>query len=143
MQMNSPLIASTAIYPVPLYPGREKEGILNQLLRKKLEPGVEEWVEHGQKTAHDVGGGNAEDWKELWEWAAVNGNELARSHDWGGNEEDEDDEEEEEEEGEDDESGKGGDRMEGVERDTRKTDMNPMDISDVLRFLSKGQDYNP
>ena len=134
MQTNSPLLASTAIYPVPLYPGREKEGILNQLLRKKLEPGVEEWVEQGQKIAEEVVGDDAAEWKDLWEWAAVNGNELARSHDWGGDDEDEDEDEDE------DDSGKGGVKMEGVEKNGKKIDVKPMDMHDVLQFLSKGQD---
>lgn len=135
MQTNSPLLASTAIYPVPLYPGREKEGILHQLLRKKLEPGVEEWVEQGQKTANRVVGDDAEEWKDLWEWAAINGNELARSHDWGGNEEDEEDEDEE-----DDKSRSGGGPMQGLENETKRADVKPMNTNEILRFLSKGQD---
>lgn len=35
------------MYPLPEYPGRTQEGLLGQLLRKKLEPGVEDWVQEG------------------------------------------------------------------------------------------------
>lgn len=60
--------------------------MLGQLLRKKLEPGVEDWVAKGkeigeqgareEKTRQDI--------MELWTWAGMAANELARGHQWGG-----------------------------------------------------------
>ena len=135
LQTHSPLLASTAVYPVPSYPGREQEGLLGQLLRKKLEPKVEEWVEQGQKVGEQVVGSDGEEWRELWEWAAVRGNELARGHEWGGGEESE---EEDEEDGAS-EGGRRDDRMEGVVEGKQDGDAKPLNIDDVLRFLSKGE----
>lgn len=43
-----------ALHPSPNFPGRTQEGILTQLLRKKLEPDVEELVEQGRETARLV-----------------------------------------------------------------------------------------
>lgn len=36
------------VYPLPQFPGRTQEHILQQLLRTKLEPEVEDWVDRGQ-----------------------------------------------------------------------------------------------
>ncbi|EQL02897.1 hypothetical protein G6O67_004015 [Ophiocordyceps sinensis] len=48
---NSDLFARIAIHPSTNYPGRTQENILTQLLRKKLEPDVEELVADGRETA--------------------------------------------------------------------------------------------
>jgi len=45
------LLSSMVVYPLPQFPGRTQEHILQQLLRTKLEPEVEEWVERGQDLA--------------------------------------------------------------------------------------------
>ena len=133
LETHSPLLASTAVYPVPSYPGREKEGLLGQLLRKKLEPGVEDWVGKGQKTGEQVVGEDGEEWKELWEWAAVRGNELAREHEWGG---EEGSEEELEMIGKDEEN----DKMQGVEGEGSKVGGRVIDLNEILRFMSKGEE---
>jgi mediator of RNA polymerase II transcription subunit 8 len=44
-----------AIHPSTNFPGRTQEHILTQLLRKKLEPDVESWVEEARATARSVG----------------------------------------------------------------------------------------
>ena len=44
-----------AIHPSTNFPGRTQEHILTQLLRKKLEPDVESWVEEARATARAVG----------------------------------------------------------------------------------------
>lgn len=51
---NSDLFSRMALHPSPNYPGRLQEGILTQLLRKKLEPDVEELVDQGRETARIV-----------------------------------------------------------------------------------------
>ena len=86
LSTHSPFLASLAVFPVPSYPGKTQEPLLGQLLRKKLEPGVEDWVAKGkeigeqgareEKTRQDI--------MELWTWAGMAANELARGHQWGG-----------------------------------------------------------
>lgn len=69
---NSELFSRIAIHPSTNYPGRTQENILTQLLRKKLEPDVEELVAQGQETARlATPEGVAElqgIWDELREW---------------------------------------------------------------------------
>ncbi|KAI6249250.1 Mediator of RNA polymerase II transcription subunit 8 [Erysiphe necator] len=65
---HSDLLNSTVVYPTPNYPGREQEGLLGQLLRKKFEPEVEKWVDSGKKTAMELK--DAEEEEELKRWAA-------------------------------------------------------------------------
>jgi mediator of RNA polymerase II transcription subunit 8 len=61
-----------AIHPSTNYPGRTQENILTQLLRKKLEPDVEELVAQGRETAKlatPEGVAKLQDiWEELREW---------------------------------------------------------------------------
>ncbi|OAA39167.1 Mediator complex, subunit Med8 [Metarhizium rileyi] len=69
---NSELFTRMVIHPSPNYPGRSQENILTQLLRKKLEPDVEELVVQGRETAKlATPDGVAElqaIWDELREW---------------------------------------------------------------------------
>ncbi|KAI8296570.1 Mediator of RNA polymerase II transcription subunit 8 [Colletotrichum sp. SAR11_240] len=44
------------VFPDVSFPGRTQEHILGQLVRKKLEPGVEEWVECGRETTRELRG---------------------------------------------------------------------------------------
>ena len=147
-----------SVFPLPTFPAKEQENVLLQLLRKKLEPAVEEWVEEGARVGRgvDVAGGVAgtggwdgrrkeegmdqEKWRELWDWGPVRANEEARVYEWftgdwtgeemeGGMDVDAAELEGEEEEGND---GKGEERKEGVE------EMKTMKMEDVLRFLSTG-----
>ncbi|TQV96863.1 RNA polymerase II mediator complex component Med8 [Cordyceps javanica] len=48
---NSELFTRIAVHPSTNYPGRAHENVLTQLLRKKLEPDVEELVAQGRETA--------------------------------------------------------------------------------------------
>jgi mediator of RNA polymerase II transcription subunit 8 len=60
------------VYPLPAFPGHTQEALLQQLLRKKLEPGVEKWVED-HTTATTSNGDNAinnGEWRDLWSEAA-------------------------------------------------------------------------
>ncbi len=117
-------------------------------MRKKLEPGVEDWVDEGRAIGGEVlgyGGGDGDagveerkgEIEELWQWAGMAANQEARRHEWGGEftveeregvvtglkEEEEDEEDEEDEEEEEEEEGKG----------------EAMAMEDVLRFLVKGE----
>ncbi|KJZ77522.1 hypothetical protein HIM_03246 [Hirsutella minnesotensis 3608] len=69
---NSELFARMAIHPSTNYPGRTQENILTQLLRKKLEPDVEELVIDGRETARlatPEGIAELQDiWDELRQW---------------------------------------------------------------------------
>lgn len=63
---NADVLNRTVAYPSTNYPGRTQEGLLGQLLRKKLEPQVETWVGEGRgvQEGEDVGEGA----EELWAW---------------------------------------------------------------------------
>ncbi|KAF9878595.1 RNA polymerase II mediator complex component Med8 [Colletotrichum karsti] len=54
---NTHVFQHLHVFPDVAYPGRVHENILLQLLRKKLEPGVEEWVERGRETTRELRGG--------------------------------------------------------------------------------------
>ncbi|KAJ0303571.1 hypothetical protein COL516b_006576 [Colletotrichum fioriniae] len=53
---NTHVFQHLHVFPDVAYPGRVHENILLQLLRKKLEPGVEEWVERGRETTRELRG---------------------------------------------------------------------------------------
>ena len=61
-----------AVRPSTNYPGRAQENVLTQLLRKKLEPNVEQLMEDGRETAAlatPEGIASLQDvWNELREW---------------------------------------------------------------------------
>ncbi len=91
LSAHQDLFASTVVYPLPNFPGRAEESLLGQLLRKKLEPNVETWVEQGRKIANGIvasadGHASGEDiaaLRELWNWAGAAANEEARKREWG------------------------------------------------------------
>jgi mediator of RNA polymerase II transcription subunit 8, fungi type len=76
------------VYPLPQFPGRTQEHILQQLLRTKLEPEVDDWVERGQDIAQK---GLTEssyrlsnnDLDELWEWAPQDASKEGMKQKWG------------------------------------------------------------
>ncbi|KAI9931006.1 hypothetical protein ASPWEDRAFT_167042 [Aspergillus wentii DTO 134E9] len=128
---NQDLFGSLVAYPGPEYPGRTQAPTLEQLLRTKLDPRVDEWVSRGRiagaSALEDKDALSERHLAELWDWAPVEANQEARRRNWGGDftlEEKEmgvqnvvtglvrqldDDEEEEEEDEEDDEEGEGED----------------------------------
>ena len=88
LKANASLFSSMPVYPLPNFPGRTQENLLGQLLRKKLEPNVEDWVVEGRTLATKTETGRGvkhEELKDLWEWAGMAANEQARRHTWGGN----------------------------------------------------------
>lgn len=142
---NSELFSRMAIHPSPNYPGRTQENVLTQLLRKKLEPDVEELVIEGREAARlatPEGINDLQDiWHELRQWtidrvtayvrdeasdvytaeeraAGVENVRTGLRRDL--EDEDEDDEEEEEDDDEDEEYGDGAaqQRVRGAEPET-------------------------
>jgi mediator of RNA polymerase II transcription subunit 8 len=92
-----PLLANAHVYPLPSYPGRTQEDLLTQLLRKKLQPQVEDWIANGERHAANnaveprhTNGSSANPTEpgpqpmsttqltDLWEWAGREGNRIAR-----------------------------------------------------------------
>lgn len=86
MKTHSGLFEKMVTYPSTNFPGRTQEGLLGHLLRKKLEPGVERWVEEGRAMALSTsqagnGQGEQEDgleekWKEAQDFI---GERIARA----------------------------------------------------------------
>lgn len=70
LSKNADLLNRTVVFPSASYPGRTQEGLLTQLLRKKLEPPVENWVEEGRVIAQDERVTKGEDeflmWAQNW-----------------------------------------------------------------------------
>ncbi|MCJ1401708.1 mediator of RNA polymerase II transcription subunit 8 [Xylographa trunciseda] len=91
LSTHQDLFASMVVYPLPEFPGQTQEALLGQLLRKKLEPNVEDWVAEGRKTAHEIAAHGLDgtlqqsELQDLWSWAGMAANEEARKHTWGGN----------------------------------------------------------
>jgi mediator of RNA polymerase II transcription subunit 8 len=84
------LFASMSAYPTHEFPGMTQESVLNQLLRKKLEPNVEDWVNEGRSIATQANEGpnrpfDQSELENLWSWAPAAANERARTHKWFGN----------------------------------------------------------
>lgn len=65
LSKHADLLSRTVAYPSTNYPGREQEGLLAQLLRKKIEPQVESWVEGGRAVGNNESGSYDE---EFWSW---------------------------------------------------------------------------
>ncbi|KAJ5572062.1 hypothetical protein N7535_005722 [Penicillium sp. DV-2018c] len=99
---NRDLLSTLVAYPGPDYPGRTQASTLEQLLRTKLDPRVEDWVSRGRKvgtdpqpatsTATSISGPNdgthtlsETELAELWAWAPLEANQEARRRNWGGN----------------------------------------------------------
>lgn len=143
LSKHSDLFSQTVVYPSTNFPGRTQEGLVGQLLRKKLEPSAESWVEEGRALGktENVGAGQDEDLDELWSFAkdyvlpqVAKAAQLSRSSlDDIYAESDEEEEDEEEEEGEGGEKahayGDGGSRnLAGVSRD----------LNAITRFMTTG-----
>lgn len=93
LRTHGELFSSLAVYPSASFPGRAQEGLLGQLLRKKLEPAVDDHIAEGRaRTAQILEGviDNEERYTrlraldELWRWAGPAANEQARAHEWHG-----------------------------------------------------------
>ena len=141
-------------YPLPNFPGPSREGELGQLLRKKLDPGVENWIyEHTTKPQagaqtngagqHDQGLKDKE-LRELWSWAPQTSNNIVVAM----MEEDEGEADEGDDEDEDEADEVGGEGMEGIqptaglsakEEDGIDLSQPPIPLESVLRFMTTGK----
>ncbi|KAJ5362584.1 hypothetical protein N7541_003428 [Penicillium brevicompactum] len=82
------LLSTLVAYPGPEYPGRTQASTLEQLLRTKLDPRVEDWVARGRTAGTETtASGTLSDAQlaQLWEWAPLEANQEARRRNWGGN----------------------------------------------------------
>ena len=87
-----PLLTAAHAYPLPSFPGRTQEHSLVMLMRKKLQPPVEDWIDQGARNGQQLPGPklsngtangetkalNYEQMEELWNWAGPEGNRIAR-----------------------------------------------------------------
>ncbi|KAL2216716.1 putative RNA polymerase II mediator complex component Med8 [Thermoascus aurantiacus ATCC 26904] len=162
------LLFSLVAYPGPDYPGKTQANVLEQLLRTKLDPRVEDWVARGRTAGASAlenkeGQLSEHELAELWEWAPIEANMEARRRNWGGNftlEEKEMgiqnvvtglrrrldlEEEEEAEEDEEEDEEKGGldtDKMEVVASEGNRVPPKPVSpalpLDEVLRYMMTG-----
>ncbi|KAI7662454.1 hypothetical protein KC318_g8849 [Hortaea werneckii] len=71
-------------YPLPSYPGHEKEMMLGMLMRKKLDPKTDDWVTQYSKSPETVQASgdasklNMDDLRDLWDYAGPAENGIAR-----------------------------------------------------------------
>ncbi|KAI6814655.1 hypothetical protein KC332_g11746 [Hortaea werneckii] len=71
-------------YPLPSYPGHEKEMMLGMLMRKKLDPKTDDWVTQYSKSPEtiqengDVSKLNMDDLRDLWDYAGPAENGIVR-----------------------------------------------------------------
>ncbi|KAJ5731315.1 uncharacterized protein N7483_005823 [Penicillium malachiteum] len=106
------LLTSLVAYPGPEYPSRTQANTLEQLLRTKLDPRVEDWVARGRTAGTEAAAVTTSGFNpvlsipgsvagpstgtggkplseaqlaELWEWAPIEANQEARRRNWGGN----------------------------------------------------------
>lgn len=100
LQEHTEFLSAAHVYPLPTFPAATHVNMLTELLRKKPEPKVEDWVEegrraglaitdqtkHGQENGstpngHEVTAPGLSDAEieELWDWAAPAGNDVARN----------------------------------------------------------------
>ncbi|KAF2814897.1 uncharacterized protein BDZ99DRAFT_458863 [Mytilinidion resinicola] len=133
--------------PLATFPGQSQSNLLHQLLRKKLEPNVEDWISEGLGYASkfcemgEFGDGSAagqtEDGldeysvSELWEWAGPAENDIARQVFTAEDEDEEDDEDDEDEEDEEDEPMKDA-------APAKDTEPPRLPLGTVLTYMSTG-----
>lgn len=71
---HSQFLKEAHAFPLPNFPGHTQEALLQQLLRKKLEPRGEEWIDTYSKDAGE--GLKTQELKELWGWAGKTSNGI-------------------------------------------------------------------
>ncbi|KFY76554.1 hypothetical protein V499_03845 [Pseudogymnoascus sp. VKM F-103] len=144
LSKHSDLFAQTVVYPSTNFPGRTQEGLVGQLLRKKLEPSAESWVEEGRALGktENVGGGQDEDLDELWSFAkdyvlpqVAKAAQLSRSSLDDIYAESDEEEEEEEEEGDEE----GGEKKHAYgDGGSRNPAGISRDLNAITRFMTTG-----
>ena len=69
LAQHADLFQRVAVHPSTNFPGRTQEGLLPQLLRKKLDIPVEDWVNEGRTIQATTEAGKEKEDEELWVWA--------------------------------------------------------------------------
>ncbi|PHH83716.1 hypothetical protein CDD82_4678 [Ophiocordyceps australis] len=64
---NNQVLSRMAVHPSTNFPGRTQENVLTQLLRKKLEPDVEELVGEGQAIANATTAAGMQVLQQVWD----------------------------------------------------------------------------
>jgi mediator of RNA polymerase II transcription subunit 8, fungi type len=88
LKEHQDLLSSMVVYPLPQFPGRTQEHILQLLLRTKLEPEVDDWVERGRDMA-DAASKNSlyrlsnNDLDQLWDSAPQDATKEGMKQKWG------------------------------------------------------------
>ena len=80
MNANSELLNRTVVFSSTNFPGRTQEGLLLQLLRKKLEPQVETWVGEGRALQADPKTDIGETEREILKYIKERNPEKAREY---------------------------------------------------------------
>ncbi|KAI9726302.1 MAG: mediator of RNA polymerase II transcription subunit 8 [Chrysothrix sp. TS-e1954] len=77
LSTHADLLESAHVYPLPDFPDTTHQGMIEELLRKKLEPGVEGWIDEGLRRADaqaqaqaQAQGGGTQVGEELQGWAS-------------------------------------------------------------------------
>ena len=89
MSSHRQLLSTAHAYPLPNFPGHTHEGLAQQLLRKKLDPRAENWIDGNlhpekhetadtSKSTGDVVLLKSEEMRELWDWAGPTSNSMLR-----------------------------------------------------------------
>jgi hypothetical protein len=75
---KSQFLKQAHVYPTPQYP-REAEHILESLLRKRLQPPVQDWLEHSLTLGRNLESSSqpVAHLEELWEWAGPASSSIA------------------------------------------------------------------
>lgn len=91
LQKNDAFFSTAHSYPLPSFPDKNHHNIVGQLLRKKLEPDVERWVDEGERLGRRVDGVDGEEsgavgakeLDDIWGWAAERAVTLTNEIPWG------------------------------------------------------------
>ncbi|ERS99295.1 uncharacterized protein SPSK_04431 [Sporothrix schenckii 1099-18] len=124
MAQHAELFRRIVVHPDPMYPGRTEEQILTSLLRKKLEPDVEQVAERARETAAARGIGRT----SFAESLGAKGRRRGRRH---GGMEDEDEDEEDEDDEDDDDDDDDDDDEDGDDSDNDNGPREPFGLGDV------------
>lgn len=124
-------------FPLPEMPGTEdKEALVGQLLRKKPEVGVEEWVAEGRGLGAEVVA--KDEVLDMWAWAMVRANEEARRWEWMTAERTPGEMETEGGGGKEEKMGEGEEEEEEEEAEGERREEETLGVEEMLRFMSTG-----
>lgn len=81
MHAHRTLLREAHAYPLSTFPGLSQHALLEQLLRKKLEPRAEGWIDEYTSMANDVtteGSLSRDEFADLWSWAKETSTSIVR-----------------------------------------------------------------